>query len=287
MAHKTTLIADCGGTKADWAVVRAGHPTQRLYTSGINAAVADSTQIRETIRKELLPQLGGEEPDAVFFYGAGCNGVFSHKVEEVLAEAFPKAVEVEVEGDMLGAARALLGDSAGVACIMGTGSNSCLYDGRHITANTPPLGYILGDEGGGAAIGKAFFKALLRGTLPEDIAKAYSAETGLERNGIIGNVYGGEAPNRFLASACPFVRRHIGEPELERMVTRCMSRFIRSNILPYGPGLPPICATGGVAAAFGRQLGKAAEAEGLAIGRVEARPMDGLIRYHETKNRQT
>ena len=160
------LIADSGSTKTDWCVVENGQPIQQISTKGINPFFQSEEEISNEIATSLLPQLKTNALDAVYFYGAGCLPPKTESIIHVLQNNFPEA-NISVDTDLLGAARALCKDNAGIACILGTGSNSCLYDGKQIIQNISPLGYILGDEGSGAYLGKRFISDCLKGQLPE------------------------------------------------------------------------------------------------------------------------
>ena len=193
--------------------------------------------------------------------------------------------EVTVMTDMLGAARALCGHEPGIVCILGTGANSCRYDGETIVSNVPPLGYILGDEGSGAVLGKHFIADLLKGLLPESVVRDFgetypeiTTATVLER------VYKESQPSRFLASLAPFIRKHIDVPQVRSIVLECFRSFLRRNVMLYdGWEITPVHFVGSIAHNFHAVLKEAAEAEGIHLGQILSAPMEGLIRYHTTK----
>ena len=198
-----------------------------------------------------------------------------------------------MESDLVGAARALCQHSRGIACILGTGANSCLYDGLRIVANTPALGYILGDEGSGAVLGIRFLNALFKGQLPDELRQEFVTETGLSLDAIIQRVYRQPLANRFLASLSPFIHRHIDLQQVEAMVIDHFRQFIRKNIQPYydNPRLkealpisPELHVTGSVGFHYQRQLAAAAALEGMRLGRVMGSPMEGLIGYHSSQS---
>ena len=153
------LIADSGSTKTDWALQSASGSIERFHTQGINPFHQDRSVIAEILRQELLPQLDLETISNVFFYGSGVRPEQEPVMISLLQEAFPYAKQIEAHSDLLGSARALCGHNYGIASILGTGANSCLYDGETIIQNTPALGYILGDEGSGGVMGKLFIRA--------------------------------------------------------------------------------------------------------------------------------
>lgn len=238
------LIADSGSTKTDWALVdEKGGVVMTCKTQGINPIHQQDQEILDILCKELVLS---EQPQAVFFYGSGVTEAMKSRVKSLLQQSFPEA-KIEAEGDMLGAARALFGKKPGIACILGTGANSCLYDGERIVMNTPPLGYILGDEGSGAVLGKLFLNGIFKGILPSSLKKKYLEWSGLDYPSIINKVYREPLANRFLASICPFVSQSIAESEkyengtdelnegmaLYRMVLGSFNQFYENNLTPY------------------------------------------------------
>ncbi|MDE6689371.1 MAG: ATPase, partial [Prevotella sp.] len=229
-----TLIADSGSTKTDWAL-----GTVRVRTQGINPFHQDATAIRAVLRDELTPQLEATEIRRVAFYGSGVRPELEEKMVSILREFFPQAVEIEAHGDLLGAARALCGHEAGIACILGTGANSCLYDGKQIIGNIPPLGYILGDEGSGAVLGRNFLNALYKNRLSSSIREEFEATQAVKMADVIERVYRQPMANRWLASLSVFIHRHLCEPEVEALVMDNFRDFIVRNIVPYHrPDLP-------------------------------------------------
>lgn len=274
------LIADSGGTKADWCVAGNGRIEARAVTQGINPFHQDSGEIERIVREELLPQLQGKTIGEIHFYGSGCREELCPLVDGILRRAFPMAATVELAGDLLGAARAVCGRGEGIACILGTGSNSCLYDGNSIAENTPPLGYILGDEGGGAVLGRQFLNAMYKGRLPRSVADDFATETGLSMADVIGRVYRQPLANRFLASLSPFVHRHMGVAEVRRLVVENFQLFFRNNVAPYRRPDLAVGFVGGMAAAYIEELSEAAAAEGFSVGRIVGRPLEALVYFH-------
>lgn len=274
------LIADSGSTKTDWALL-APEQTLRFETQGLNPIHQDGQAILAVLRAELLPCLESLSPDSIFFYGAGCNAQAAPRMASCLQQLFPDA-RVEVESDLLGAARALCGDKAGIACILGTGSNTCLYNGKQIERNIPPLGYILGDEGSGAYLGKCFLNCIYKNEDYSGLAKLFSEETNLSYAEVIDRIYRQPMANRFLASLVPFIYKHKSEyTELKRLVISCFEQFFERNIQQYhhAQALEINC-VGGIAAHFTEELREAAEHSGYTIGRILDRPMEGLMDYH-------
>ena len=288
---KFNLIADAGSTKTEWALLPPGEePSVRFVTDGLNAMIADRKSVSEKFSAAAektgtaLEKYGtGAEIGTIYYYGAGCaTPEICSRIVDALLSAFG-ATSAQAESDLLGAARSLLGDEAGVACILGTGSNSCLYNGRQIVANVPSLGFILGDEGSGSALGRRLVNATFKGQLPAYLEKELTERHGLSLPEILDNVYRAPSPNRFLASLVPIIREHTGDPSIHSMVLDEFGAFFSSNISRYkGVRALPISFTGGVAANFSDILEEAAKTQGYILGHIAATPMEGLISFHRT-----
>lgn len=276
------LIADAGSTKTDWALIRPGLSPEIFNTPGLNPLLASSDRMRQSLR-EALATIPANSIDRIFYYGAGCTPQMAPRIGEALSQS-TGCTDTEVHSDMLGAARALCQDSPGIACILGTGSNTALYDGRQIVDSIPALGFILGDEGSGAAIGRRFIADMLKRRLPADIAPRFFAETGLSPSDIIDRTYRQPEPNKFLASLAPWVRAMVHRPEIEALVVDELSRFATRNLLPYSSPDTPINFTGSIALHFRSQLEKALALSGLRIEAIISRPIEKLIEYHNRKS---
>lgn len=284
-----TLIVDSGSTKTSWCFAflldtSSADGARTVTTEGLNPAVMSAEEVEEKIAKALnhcLQSLSISAADVenVFFYGAGCisgrAGVVSESIQSILVDA-----RIYVADDLLGAARALCGHKAGIACILGTGSNSCLYDGENIVAHTPALGYVLGDEGSGAVLGRKFLNAVLKQTLPENIRKRFLQESGLDMAEVINRVYRSPAPNRFLASMSKYIHGYLDEKEVRDIVIDNFEDFIRNNILAYGDKFRTINVVGSIAYHYKEQLTEAASRNGFQIGKIIKDPIEGLIEYH-------
>lgn len=217
----------------------------------------------------------------IYFYSAGVAA--SHEATAALLAAFGRNFpncSFFVETDKLGAARALCGHSAGIACIMGTGSNSCFYDGEKITDNNVGGGFILGDEGGGASLGRRLISDFIRNLLPERVSAELRSRFGLDYFKIIDNVYKRPMPNRWLASFSPFIEEFLSDPYICEMVDSQFESFIRRNVLRYDVAKYPMNAVGSVGACFSENLARAAERTGVRIGRVIKSPIDSLVEFH-------
>lgn len=272
------LIADSGSTKTSWITIENGKIGEVTETAGINP-VRDS----ESTIKQTLCQLNGfakGEVEKIFFYGAGCILPYSDHVRCQLQMHFPEANEIQVESDMLGAAIALCGHQSGIACILGTGANSCLFDGERIIQQTPALGFILGDEGSGASLGKKLVGDIFKTQAPVHICKAFFEETGLTQQQVIDHVYRQPMPNKFLASLVPFLSRHCQDPYVDEFVTNEFRCFLNRNIKNYNRPDLPINFVGGITEGFREQLAKAISLEGLKLGKIIQKPISAMADYH-------
>jgi len=273
------LIADSGSTKTSWALLSVNdNSVERFLSPGINPFYQDSNAINY-----LLNDLdfNGKEPGRVFFYGAGCVGKTQLAlVSDALSIKFRKA-QVEVESDLLGAARSLCGHESGIAAILGTGSNSCYYNGSNIIENVSPLGYILGDEGSGAVLGRKLLGDILKKQLPDNICKAFYEQYNLSSTTIIENVYRKPFPNRYLAKFTYFISEHIDNKSINGLVKSSFEDFFVRNISLYSTAHKhTIHFTGSVAWIFREILALAADESGFELGKVESDPIEGLLRYH-------
>lgn len=276
---KMFLIADSGATKTDWCLVKDGEIFQRFNTQGINPFHQSEDNILKILKEELLPSLAAQ-PSSIYFYGAGCTPEKSLVLQQLIAQVFG-AVSVEVYSDLVGAARALCGHSMGIACILGTGTNSCLYDGTDVVLNTPPLGYILGDEGSGAVMGRNFVADVLKGLMPKEIEDAFYAETGETKASVIENVYRRPLAARYLATFSRFVGNHRDNEAVRNFLKKHFMRFFERNVRAYQRPDIPVSFVGGIANAFSVEVKAAAEVAGFVMGRIMEKPMEGLVEYHK------
>ena len=272
------LIADSGSTKTDWAWIENGTIVHRVTTAGINPVHQGEEDIEKVV-EQLFPRKN-TSLKWVFFYGAGCIPEKKGVVEKVLRKVFPDADRIEVESDLLGAARAVCQHQEGLACILGTGSNSCLYDGEKIVGNIPPLGYILGDEGSGAVLGKLFLNALFKGALPDGMKEDFLQSSGLSYPEIIQRVYRQPMANRFLASTSLYISEHLDVPALRDLVKQNFRDFFHKNIAQYGRHDLSVGAIGSIAYHYRDLLQEVAEEKGYKLSTVAKSPMEGLVAFH-------
>ena len=290
------LIADSGSTKTDWAIVTGASQPVVLNTQGINPVHQSREEIVRILREEFVSLMASnpevqklrssailtpEFPLAVYFYGSGIRPEMESLMTVLLSETFPQAQTIEAHSDLLGAARALCGRNEGIASILGTGANSCLYDGRTIVKHTPALGYILGDEGSGAVLGKRFIHDLYGGILSDKIRETFETETKLNLAEIIKRVYRQPLANRFLASLSEFITNHLDDPEVRGVVVQNLVDFLRYHISPYDRQDLPVSFVGSIAWHYQDELREAAERLGFKLGTVLKTPLAGLIRYHQ------
>ena len=276
------LIAESGGTKTNWCAVSGSEETGIVPTIGLNPNFVSKETIREVVSLEVLPAMNNPTVEEVWFYGAGCAGeAMLHKVAEAVNSALPGVI-VNVHSDLTGAARGLLGNKAGYICMIGTGSNSGYYDGKNITANVPPLGFILGDEGSGAALGKKLIADFLRGIMPKGLADEFRVIYGAEKDEIVSNVYRGVFPSRYIGGFVKFLKDHIGEPYCRELVVTSFGEFVHRNLELYNSQPDTgIAVTGSVAWHFRDILEEVFKKNGFAVSSVSQGPIEGLIRYHK------
>lgn len=275
------LIADSGSTKTDWCVAEAGETVCRIRTSGMNPFFQTAEEMDSALNNALLPFLPEQSLEKVCFYGAGCIPEKIPHVRSVLEKVLN--IPAEVESDLLGAARSLCGSEPGIACILGTGSNSCFYDGEKIVSNVSPLGYVLGDEGSGAQLGKCLLREYLRGNLSPACRVAFYEKYGMGREEILDRVYKQPFPNRFLAGFAAFLPDWLEGDDnllLRRAVRDCFTGFLKNCIKQYESDRYPLNAVGSVAWFFREMIGAAAEEESVVMGKIDRSPMEGLVAYH-------
>ena len=276
------LIADSGSTKTDWLLLKGNKEFSRFSTQGINPFMLNELEIVIILTKEL-PQLP-ECVEAIYFYGAGCRGEQSAIVKSAIKRVFPTA-NIQVESDLLGAARSVCGNESGIACILGTGSNSCLYDGKNIVENVFPLGYILGDEGSGAVMGKHLVADILKHQMPDKISTLFFEKYQLTPDQIIQRVYREPFPNRFLATFALFIGENRNNPDIHKFIIYEFECFFRRNVDQYHRPNLPINFVGSIAFFLRIELQEVAKSLGYRIGRIYRTPLDGLMKYHTAHNK--
>ena len=292
MSKAMTLVADSGSTKTAWLLRRQGHDDISVESVGINpvrdaaddiekvvAGVAATIETYLAVEPDFQAHRQWQRHLSVFFYGAGCIEPFKDSVVEALKKCFAGG-KVAVESDLLGAARALCGHAEGIACILGTGSNSCLYDGEEIVANVSPLGWILGDEGSGAVLGRRLVGDILKGQMGDEMKAAFFERFQLTQSEIIDRVYRRPMANRFLASLVPFLVENRAETCIHELIIDSFSSFFNRNVRNYSREDLPVNFVGGIAAQFESELREAAENEGFVVGGIERSPIAKMLSFH-------
>ena len=274
------LIADSGFTKTDWRLVNEEGKIEQARTAGINPYYQTEGEMLEVI-KDLHAQLP-QKVDEIFYYGTGCSsGTNRDKIAKLLAQYYPEA-NIDVNHDLLAAARSLCGDEPGIACIIGTGTNSCLYDGQKITHNVPSLGWAIADEGGGTYLGKTLVTDYYRKDMPEHLRKIFKEKFALTKDDFLVQIYQQPIPGRFLATFAKFIGEHIKDPYMNNLVATGFDTFITKNVLKYeGADKLPIHFTGSVAYYFGTILRAVAQEKGLYVKHISEHPIAGLTLFHQ------
>ncbi len=275
------LIADSGATKCEWCVLENGKKKKTIYTQGISPYFLSGPQIISLLEKELLPKLKNITVQEIYFYGTGLGNPNNVKiVKAVFKKLFPKS-KTEVQNDLLAAARALCGKSKGIASILGTGANSCFYNGKKIVKNSPGLGYILGDEGSGAYLGKKVVQYYLYNTYDEELKARFEKRFMVTPMEILENVYKKPLANRYLASYAIFLAENRGHYMIENIIEDGLNDFFFAHLYKYRESWThPIHFVGSIAFGFKDVLKELCSTYELELGRVLKAPMQGLIEYH-------
>lgn len=274
------LFADSGGTKTDWVVKDGDQTIAQVRLQGINPTLMDEAEVRSLLSDASMMICRQSGIDKCFieeiaFYGSGCRPNTIPMMKSILSSLYPNATDIDVDSDIIGAAKSLCGENEGIACILGTGSNSCLWNGKSIVQATPCLGFILGDEGGGAVMGRLFLNALYKGRLGDKLKDEFKEHFSLNINDIIERVYRKPKANYFLASLCLFIREKIEDNKaLEEMVTDNFRAFFHNNIKPYNRPDLPVNFVGSIAFHFEPWLRIAAEKEQFIIGKIKKTPIE-------------
>jgi N-acetylglucosamine kinase-like BadF-type ATPase len=279
------LIADGGSTKTDWRLIKEGREYKQVQTSGFNPYLVGSDEIEEILWKELQPYIDNNAVSSVYYYGAGCSTpVKIMIIENAFGKVFTNA-RLHISHDLLAAAHALCGDKEGIAAILGTGSNSCYYDGKEIRDGIFSLGYFFGDEGSGAYLGKQLVSTYLHKELPEEIEKRFAEKFPMSRESILDAVYTKPAPSRFLASFSTFINEHRSHPFIYNLITEAFRSFYKYQVCCYTKHKEvPVHFVGSVAYHYSDILTEVGKEFGISTGRFIKAPIDGLVEYHLENN---
>lgn len=275
------LIADSGSTKADWAWVAKDGETTFVHTQGFNPVVHPKELLQGEVTKLTTELLPGLEPTEIHYYGAGCwDHTRKQVISETLQKAYPTA-KIMVMHDLLGAARAACGNEAGIACILGTGSNTCLYDGDDVIDNVTNLGFMLGDEGSGSHLGKAFLRSYFYRELDDGLNDAFEMWTSIDKSEILDKVYGTDLPNTYLAGFTRFMGEHKSHPLVQRIVFDSFAEFLDRHVRKYQGHLSiPVNFIGSIAFHFKDILLAAMHERDLRAGRFIHKPIESLATFH-------
>jgi glucosamine kinase len=277
------LVADSGSTKTEWKILKDGNPLDSVFSSGINPYFLSNEEIFSLLQEET-EELNHYKFKKIYFYGTGCNSESkTNSVKDALSRFFQNS-DISIGSDLLAAARSLCQDEPGIACIMGTGSNSCFYNGSEIVANVAPLGYILGDEGGGAVIGRKLVSGILKKQLPKRIIDRFFDTYKLTQSDIQESVYMKPFPNRFLGQFAKFISSNIEVPELQEIIISSFDDFLKRNVLQYPESRHlPIHFTGSIAFHFRPFLEDLLKINNLRQGLITLSPMENLMKYHSSR----
>ena len=282
------LLADSGSTKTDWALlpctVDEGEAAC-FQTQGINPVLMDDAAIVTLLKEQLCPYLTDRDITSLFFYGAGCRPEQVAKMQGALTAACFNAATtpppIHIHSDMLGAARALCQHSEGIACILGTGANSCLYDGQDIVRNVRSLGFILGDEGSGSALGRIFLGDVLKGLAPKELSEAFFDRFRVTPDDIMDAVYNNASANRNLSTYSFFLSDHLDNGYVTDLVDKELCRFFERNLCQYADyDKMPVAFVGAVATTYSELLLDVAQRYGVRIQKIVRSSMPGLVTYH-------
>jgi glucosamine kinase len=276
------LIADSGSTKTDWVLISNNKITIQFQTIGFNPYFQSSEDIHTEIKTKLLPVLQNElnQITQISYYGAGCSTPEKNQVvKQALYLSFGN-IACEVNHDLLAAARALCGKNEGIACILGTGSNSCLYDGKEVIENVPSVGYFFGDHGSGANIGKNFIQNYFDNKLPLHLKTAFE-NAGYHRELILENVYKKTMPSRYLAGVVSFIKDYNSDTFVRNLIKNCFIDFFVNQVSHYSNSTKhSINSVGSIGYYFKDIFEEAAKEKGYTIGKIIKSPIDGLIHFH-------
>ncbi len=275
------LLADSGSTKTTWTLLEKGEVKKSILTPGLNPYFHTSESIEAVLMADLVPEVVPDDIRNIFFYGAGCSTENKNALLRDSMRLFFRNTGISIFHDILGAARALLGREQGIACILGTGCNSCYYDGTEIYMKVPSLGYLFGDEGAGSNIGKRFMELYLKDRLPGDLRNAFDETYRLTLEDILNSLYNRPSPNRFLASFSEFIAPRQDHPLLRELVRSSLMAFFDEQVKRYDNYRDvPVSFVGSIAHHYREILLEAASENGVTVGQILQSPMPGLIAFH-------
>lgn len=282
------LVADGGSTKIDWGMVDGEGTISHFKTTGVNPYFYQADKVYEILAPELQGNAFNDRVTDIFFYGAGCSSPLRNsRIEEALQRLFPNA-SILVDHDLLGAAKALCGKEAGIATILGTGSNSCLFNGEEIASQSGGIGYILGDEGSGAYLGKRLIRDIFYKEAPEEIEKAFYQTYQTTKDEIIDNIYRQPEPNQYLGSFAPFLSDHYQNEYIQRIIYQAFQDFCQHHVVRYHNYTAyPVHSVGSIGYHFQNLLHKVLRENDAQPGIILTRPIDQLTLFHKKEKHLT
>lgn len=276
------VIVESGATKSDWRIIESGKQTGQILCAGMNVSSMPLEAIKATL-SDGFKKIGSTEMEGFYLYAAG---VVTPEIRTEITEhikTLADVSEIEVQNDLIGAARAVCGHNKGIVAIIGTGSNTCFFDGENISQKVMAGGFILGDDGSGAVLGKLFLADYLKGLVPEPIKSDFESKFDSTYAGIVANVYKSESPSGYLGKIAPFVVSHYDEPYAKELVDRNFRNFITRSLKHYDTLNHPVGVVGGFGTANKDKFTRLCEEEGIKVGRFVMAPVEGLIDYHTGK----
>ncbi|HDO27535.1 MAG TPA: hypothetical protein ENH02_05405 [Bacteroidetes bacterium] len=278
------LIADSGATKTHWVLIGDKSVIAEVYTLGFNPYYYKTDKFEKSLLAELASKVPVNNISHIYFYGAGVSSEANRDiVEKAIKSVFPGAV-IETYHDLYGAAIALLGNRKGIACILGTGSNSCLWDGQHVVANVPSLGYMLGDEGSGTYMGKLLVRDILIGEADGEVSNLFYQHNHLGFSGVLDRIYKQPNPNLFFSKQTKFLKENLHYPYCRQVIQRAFNDFVTVQLSKYpGYGSLPACFVGSIAVNFKDILREVLSKNSISMGKVIKEPMEGMIGYYLNK----
>lgn len=277
--QKNILIADSGATKTDWCLINNGKIITRFTSKGLSPIYQTEKELSTEINLNVIPGFKEHSVDEIYFYGTGCIPEKIESMRNAIHKSFP-IESIQVNSDLIAATHSLCGHNHGIACILGTGSNSCEWDGEKIVNQISPLGFILGDEGSGASMGKMLVSDALKNQLSPGLKEKFLEQFSLSQSQIIESVYRQPFPSRFLASLSPFLLQNIQDSSILSIVERAFNDFFVRNIMQYNYENNNVNFVGSIAFHYEKIIRNIAGKHGIEIGKIIQSPMEGLINYY-------
>lgn len=275
------LIADSGSTKTEWVFLSGQNVEKRIKTIGFNPYYYKADEFFHVIKNELDGKIPNEPINEIYYYGAGCSTIENcFIVSRALEKLFPGS-KAKINHDLYGTALSLFGSEKGIACILGTGSNACLWDGQKVERGSPSLGYLLGDEGSGTYLGKLLLRGILTGEADYEITSLFYQENKLTFSGTLDILYKLPNPNKFMSEMAMFIKLYIGHPYCQKLVKQSFTDFLTKHVLKFPESRKlPVSFSGSIAYHFQDFLKPVLKENDIILGKILKEPMEGLIGYH-------